>query len=237
MLPRTFRNKILRALDARSIDQLRLTPLQMTVGQNLQAPGEPISNLFFPETGMASLTASFSDGSQVEVGMFGYDSMIGVPALMGATHSLHRVYVQIAGHGYVSPVKTAMGEFRTCGGFHQLTLRYVQAQLVQATQFAACNAKHGVEERLASWLMLCSDRTQTDTFPISHEFLAYMLGSTRSTVSVIAAALKSKGLINYSRGTMEILNPPGLEQKACECYCIVKDHLASSTDLGVAYSA
>ena len=119
--------------------------------------------------------------------------MVGVPALMGATHSLNRIYAQIAGHGYVSPLNAAMREFQSCGDFHRLTLRYVQAQLVQATQFAACNAKHGVEERLASWLMLCSDRTQSDTFPISHEFLAYMLGSTRSTVSIVAAALKNEG--------------------------------------------
>ncbi len=232
-----FRNRILRTLGTRSIDQLRLTPFQIAVGQDVQVAGAPIANLFFPETGMASLTASFSDGSQVDVGMFGYDSIIGTPALMGATHSLHRVYGQIAGHGYVSPLKAAIQEFRTCGEFHLLTLRHVQAQLVEARQFAACYARHGVEERLASCLLLCSDRTQTVTFPLSHEFLAYRLGSTRSTVSLVAAALKSKGLINYSRGTMEILNPAGLELRTCECYAILKDHFAIATDLEKAYSA
>jgi CRP-like cAMP-binding protein len=237
MLPSGFRNKILNALDERTLHHLQLSPVQFSFGEKLQSPGEPLTKVFFPETGMASRTALFTDGSQVEVGMFGYDSMIGVSGLMGATHSLNRIYIQIPGQGYVSPLKAAIKEFRLCGHFHQLALRYVLAQLVQATQFAACNAKHTVEERLASWLMLCRDRTQCDSFPLSHEFIAYMLGSTRSTVSLIAAELKNDGLIEYSRGTMHILNLKGLEQRVCECYPIVRDHLASSTELGQAFSA
>ena len=232
MTPTVFRNKILAALSSQAIKQLRLSPLRMAVKDVLVDVGQPLSSLVFPETGMASMTASFSDGAQVEVGMFGYDSMVGAPALMGATHSLHRVYVQIAGHAYVSPLNAAMREFKTYGRFQDIVLLNAQAQLVQATQSAACNAKHGVEERLVSWLMLCRDRTQNDTFLLSHEYLAFMLGSTRATVSVMAADLKSKGLIDYSRGVMQLLDLPGLKERACECYPVVKAYLEEATTLG-----
>jgi len=122
------------------------------------------------------MTTTFKDESQVEVGMFGYESVIGVSALMGTKKSLNRVYTQIAGHGYSCHVEDARREFRLGGYFQSLVLRYVQAQLVQAMQSAGCNAKHNFEQRLARWLLLCADRAHIDTFKISHEFLADMLG-------------------------------------------------------------
>jgi len=232
-----FRNKLLRYLDPRSIDALHLCPVRLGLAQDIQTPGKAIGSLVFIESGLASMTTGFKDGSQVEVETFGFDSVIGTSALMGATESLNRVHVQIAGHGFACSVGMARKEFDLCGRFNQLVLRYVQAQLIQATQSAACNARHNVQERLAACLLLCSDRTQTERFPISHEFLAYMLGSTRSTVSVFALSLKEQGLIGYSRGTIEILDREGLERTACECYCTVRDHLESCTDLHRPYSA
>lgn len=174
---------------------------------------------------MASMTTTFKDGSQVEVGMFGYEGVIGVSALMGTKRSLNRVYTQIAGHGYSSPVEVARAEFRAGGTFQFLALRYVQAQLVQTAQSAGCNAKHNLEQRLASWLLLCADRAHTSHFKMPQEFLADMLGTTRPTVSLGAGHLKEEGLIEYNRGAISILNVEGLEKKACECYRIIKDHL------------
>ena len=150
---------------------------------DIEYTGDPIDRLYFLEEGMASMTTTFKDGSQVEVGMFGYESVIGVSALMGTRKSLNRVYTQIAGHGYCCHVEDARREFRLGGYFQLLALRYVQAQLVQAMQTAGCNAKHNFEQRLARWLLICADRAHIDTFKISHEFLADMLGGRRPTIS------------------------------------------------------
>jgi Crp-like helix-turn-helix domain len=144
---------------------------------------------------------------------------------MGAKKSLNRVYTQIEGVGWASPVRAAQAEFTRGGGFQRLALRYVQAQLVTVQQSAACNARHNFEQRLARWLLMCADRAGTDSFRMSHEYLADMLGSTRATVSVSALAAKDAGLIDYTRGFMKVLDPAGLEARSCECYRAIKDHL------------
>ena len=220
-----FKNTLLKALDGDVIARLRLLPVTFELGHEIENPGDPIDNLYFLEEGMASMTATFKDESQVEVGMFGYESVIGVSALMGTKKSLNRVYTQIAGHGYSCQVEDARREFRLGGYFQSLALRYVQAQLVQAMQSAGCNAKHSFEQRLARWLLLCADRAHIDTFKISHEFLADMLGVRRPTVSTTAGILKRKGLIEYSRGEIHILDVPGLTKASCECYLTIKDYL------------
>lgn len=220
-----FKNTLLKALDGDIIERLRLQPVKLELKHEIENPGNPIDRLYFLEEGMASMTTTFKDGSQVEVGMFGYESVIGVSALMGTKKSLNRVYTQIAGHGYSCHVEDARREFRLGGYFQFLALRYVQAQLIQAMQSAGCNAKHNFEQRLARWLLICADRAHVDTFKISHEFLADMLGGRRPTISTTAAILKRKGLIEYTRGEIRILDVTGLMKTSCECYLIIKSHL------------
>jgi CRP-like cAMP-binding protein len=224
-----YKNTLLKALDGDVIERLRLQPVKFELKHEIENPGNPIDRVYFLEDGMASMTTTFKDGSQVEVGMFGYESVIGVSTLMGTKKSLNRVYTQIAGHGYSCHVEDARREFRLGGAFQSLALRYVQAQLVQAMQSAGCNAKHNIEQRLARWLLLCADRAHIDTFKISHEFLADMLGVRRPTVSTTARSLKQKGLIEYTRGEIRILDVPGLTKTACECYLIIKDYLDNYT--------
>jgi CRP-like cAMP-binding protein len=232
-----FKNTLLNALDADVIARLRLQPVKFDLKHEIEYPGDPIDSLYFLEEGMASMTTTFKDGSQVEVGMFGYESVIGVSALMGTKESLNRVYTQIAGHGYACHVADARREFRLGGKFHFLALRYVQAQLVQAMQSAGCNAKHNFEQRLARWLLLCADRSHSDTFKISHKFLADMLGGGRPTISTTAGVLKRKGLIEYTREEMRILDFPGLTMAACECYSIIKEYLDNYTKFDSAITA
>ena len=232
-----FKNTLLRALDADIIERLHLHPVRFEVKHEIESPGNPIDRLYFLEEGMASMTTTFRDGSQIEVGMFGYESVIGVSALMGTKKSLNRVYTQIAGHGYSCHVEDARKEFRLGGDFHFLALRYVQAQLVQAMQSAGCNAKHNFEQRLARWLLLCADRAHTNTFKISHEFLADMLGGRRPTISTTAGILKRKGLIEYTRGEIRILDVPGLMKTSCECYLIIKEHLDNYTEFDTSITA
>jgi len=232
-----FKNTLLKALDGDVIERLRLQPVKFEVKHKIENPGDAIDRLYFIEEGMASMTTTFKDGSQVEVGMFGYESVIGVSALMGTKESLNRVYTQIAGHGYSCHVEDARSEFRLGGRFQFLALRYVQAQLVQAMQTSGCNAKHSFEQRLARWLLLCADRAHIDTFRISHEFLADMLGGRRPTISTTAGILKRKGLIEYTRGEIRILDVPGLTKTSCECYLIIKDHLDNYAEFDTAITA
>lgn len=220
-----YTNTVLRAMPAEVVERLRLRPVKFEVDHELEFPGKPIERLWFLETGMASMTATFVDGAQVEVGMFGSESIVGVSALMGTKRSLNRVYTQIAGTGFVTPLELARLEFCRGGIFQLLALRYVQAQLVQAMQSAGCNARHNFEQRLARWLLICADRARTDTFALSQEYLTDMLGTTRSTVSIAASALKAAGLIDYTRGVVRIRDASSLEGRACECYRLIKDHL------------
>jgi CRP-like cAMP-binding protein len=227
---RIFRNSILKTLDREAVARLCLRPVAFEIEHELEFPGHPIDHLYFVEQGMASMTATFQDGSQVEVGMFGYEGVIGVSALMGTKRSLNRVYTQIPGHGYSSTIEVARREFCLGREFQSLTLRYVQTQLLQAAQSAGCNAKHDVDQRLARWLLLCADRAHSNEFALSQEFIADMLGSSRPTVSTAAGLLKESGLIQYSRGVIRLLDVARLEARACECYRVIKDHLDNYTE-------
>jgi CRP-like cAMP-binding protein len=226
----TYKNKLLKALDPESIQRLALQPIVWDVMDEIEFPGTEISRLFFLEEGMASMTTTFKDGSQVEAGMFGYESVIGVSALMGTRRSLNRVYTQIAGKGYFCTLRAAVHEFDRGETFNELCLRSVQAQLVQAIQSIGCNRKHTMEQRLARWLLICADRTNSRHFAMSQEFLSDMLGCARPALSETAGKLKAASLIEYKRGLIEILNVPGLELRSCECYQVVKAHLDNCSD-------
>ena len=225
-----YKNIILQKLEPEVLGRLQLTPIVFEVGHEIEFPGTPIKHLIFVEEGMASLTTTFQDGSQVEVGMFGYESVIGVSALMGTRRSLNRVYTQAEGRGYTCPLEVGRREFNRGELFQALALRYVQAQLVHAMQSAGCNAKHHLEQRLARWLLITADRVNATSFKMSQDFLADMIGNTRSMVSRTASTLKDEGLIDYSRGVIHLLDVPGLQKRACECYGVIKAHLDNHTD-------
>jgi hypothetical protein len=222
-----FKNRILRSLDAETIGRLQLRPITLQAGREIENPGQPIENLIFIEDGIGSMTNTFKDGFQVEVGMFGVESVMGASALIGTRRSLNKVYMQMSGYGLSCRMPVAAQEFARFGRFHDLVLRSVQAIFIQACQSAGCNAHHNLAQRLSRWLLLCSDRSESLTLNLTHEYLADMLGSNRSTVSVAAEHLQNEGLIRYSRGKVVILDRPGLEASACECYLAVRDHLAN----------
>ncbi len=225
MIPRAFRNKILQSLDESTLARLHLEPVELPVRHPLESPGWPIRNIFFLESGIASVTTRFKDGFEVEAGMYGHDSLSGISAFMGTRESLNASYMQIAGHGFTCDVEHAAAEFQRGGHFHSLALRAVQAQFVQSMQSAGCNAHHEIGPRLARWILLCADRTESATFALSHEFLATMLGARRTTVTVAAGHLKRAGLVLYTRSNVQILDRAGLEDTACECYSVLREHL------------
>ena len=222
-----FKNLILVGLEPEVISRLGLKAVDLPAGHDIEIPGQAIRSLYFIEQGIGSMTTTFADGFQVEVGMFGIESVMGASALIGTRRSLNKVYMQMAGYGFCCSTDQALREYSRFGRFHDLVLRSVQAQLVQASQSAGCNAHHHLSQRLARWLLLCSDRSESSVLPLTHEYLADMLGTNRSTVSVAAESLQREGLIQYSRGKVSILDRPGLEGQACECYRVVRDHLDS----------
>ena len=230
-----FKNTVLSHLDAETVSRLQLRRINLPVMHQLENPGSRIDHIFFIEEGIGSMTTRFEDGVQVETSMFGYESAVGISGLMGTKHSLNAIFMQLAGYGYASPIKAARQEFRRSGKFQEIALRYVQAQLTLSTQNAACNAVHSHEQRLARWLLICCDRARQNHIEMAQEFVSQMLGSTRSTVSIAASGFKAKGLIDYSRGAIRILNTKGLEAEACECYRVVREHLKSFADFDTGF--
>ncbi len=237
MSVQTFKNAILRRLHPEVIDRLDLQRVELPVNREIEFPGSGIANLFFIEEGIASMTVTFKDGFEVEVALAGPEAILGTSCMMGTRRSLNRVYMQIGGYGYSSVMAVATKEFKQGEQFHDLTLRYLQAQFIQSAQTAGCNARHSIEQRMARWLLLCSDRVGDSVLPLSHEFMADMLGVTRSSVTVVAGHLQDRGLIHYTRGKIKLLDIPGLEAVACECYRVVRDHLHRLVDNDEAYGA
>jgi CRP-like cAMP-binding protein len=223
-IQKPFRNRILASLpapDAAHITPL-LSPRVFKRDQTLHDPGQMIETIYFLEDGVCSIVVTMEDGTTVEVGIIGSEGLVGMAALLGAGHSPCRNLIQIAGSGYAIKAKTFAEHCHN--GSSQLRLllqRGVQGLFTQATQTAACNGAHEVEERLARRLLMCHDRMQADDLPLTHESLAMMLGTRRASVTVAAGILQKAGLIEHLRGHVRIVDRKGLEKAACECYSVI----------------
>ena len=158
------------------------------------------------------------NGSTVEVGLIGRDGVIGLPAVLGSGRAANRTFIQLPGHGFSVKAGILRQQAESSSELRSCLQLAIQGYLAQTAQTAACNRIHELEERLARWVMMCSDRLQSDHIPITHEFLAMMLGTRRSSVSIAAGILHKSGLITYSRGSVTIQNRDGLTNAACECY-------------------
>ena len=235
MTERVFKNTVLRHLKPDSIKRLQLRALTLGKEYVIETPGSVIKNLYFIEEGLGSMTTMFKDGFQVEVSLFGNESVIGTSALIGTKRSLNNIYMQVPGHGFVCTIDAAAREFRVSPRFRDIVLRYVQAQLVQTAQTAGCNARHEADQRMARWLLLCADRVYSNELGLTHAFLGHMLGLRRATVSTTAEELQRRELIDYRRGKIKILSRDGLEQIACECYRVVRDHLENYHQIETAF--
>jgi CRP-like cAMP-binding protein len=218
------RNRLLAALPAADFERLSasLTLVSLSLKQTLIEGDEPIGAAYFVETGMVSYLAYLEGGEAIEVGIIGPEGMVGMPLILGVDSAPAGAIVQMQGTALrISPaaLRQAFNESKV---LRTRLLRYMQALYTQVSQTAACNGHHGLEERLARWLLMAHDRAEGDQFPMTHEFMAMMLGVRRSGVTVTASTLKQAGLISYANGRMTILDRPALEAVACECYGIVQ---------------
>lgn len=183
---------------------------------------ERISHVYFPINSVASIVASTETGQMAEVGVVGNEGAVGIDVAMGTDRSPHKSMIQIAGPIQRIDAQAFTEEFRRFGIFHDRILAFVQKLYAQIGQTTLCNRLHHVEERLPRWLLMCHDRIAGDVLPLTQEFIALMLGTSRVSVTRAAIDLQDIGYIRYVRGRITILDRPGLEDGACECYKIVK---------------
>jgi CRP-like cAMP-binding protein len=219
-------NRILSALPA---DQMRrlaphLTETPLTFKRSLCKPGQPITEVCFPDSGVCSVMAVTLSGAAAEVGTVGNEGVTGLALFFGEESESTESLIQVPGSGRMMPAKVFRHELARNVLFHRFIGYYAHALMIQIMQSAACNALHTMEQRACKWMLMTHDRVFTDTFRLTHEFLALMLGATRPSVTVVAQQLQKAGLIKYHRGEVTVLNRPQLEATSCECYQIVKNH-------------
>jgi len=216
-----IRNLLLAALPpddlTRILPQLEIVPLRLK--ELLHKPGETIDYVYFPGAGFCSIVTVLEDGSMVEAATVGREGAVGLAAALlenpASIAAMAQSDVEIC---YRMKADAFREEMDRCGPFHTAITRYSHALMAFIMQSAACNAAHSIEQRLARWLLVAQDRMGADEFLLTQEFIAMMLGASRSTVTMIAGQLQDAGYITYRRGKVTIVNRAALEAASCECY-------------------
>jgi CRP-like cAMP-binding protein len=198
----------------------------------LHEAGGKLEFAYFPNRGLISLVVVMKDGKTAEAGIVGNEGFTGTPAAVGLSRSPLRAVVQITGDGFRVEVGALQNALESAPHLQLMLSRYAAIRGMQVAQTAACNRLHDIEQRLARWLLMTQDRVDSGSLPITHDFLATMLGTDRSTVSLAASVLQRKELIEYTRGAVEIVNRKKLEDSACECYEVIRQY---DGELGVKY--
>ena len=217
-------NIILRGLPRNESSQLfpSLEFVRLQLHQVLHEAGEEIRSGYFLNSGLGSVLTTEPDGKTVEVGLIGKEGFVGVPVIFGFKTSGLRVITQGDGTAYRVDVDTLLRILPRCPELEKQLQRFSMMMGMQSTQLAACNRLHDVVERLARWLLMSHDRIGAATLPLTQEFLSQMLGTRRASVTVAAGALQKAGMIHYSRGSVNILDRPKLEDAACDCYQVIE---------------
>lgn len=218
-------NKLLAALPEADYRRIfsSLTTVPLKFKQVLHKAGGKIDAVYFPGGGVCSITNVMSDGRMVEVATIGNEGMVGITAFFGGEVSLGDAFVQVPnGDGQSMPVDAFKRELDRPGPFYDLIGCYGQALQALIMQSAACFSMHTVEERCCRWILMTHDRVEGDDFQLTHEFLGYMIGARRPTVTMVLGTLEKAGVIQNGTKKITIVNRKGLEGMSCECYQVVK---------------
>ena len=217
-------NYLLAALPDSEFQALlpHLEPVAMPAGQALCESGSAATHAYFPTSSIVSLQYVLESGSSVEVGMVGAMGVVGVSVLLGGNSTPTRAVVLSAGRGFRLRSKIAKEQFDKAGQFMFLTLLYTQALITQVGQIGACNRHHRLDQRFCRWLLLTVDRMPETNLVMTQELIANVLGVRREAVTEAALKLQRAGLIRYARGHIDVIDRHGLEQRACECYEIIR---------------
>lgn len=217
-------NRLLAALPRKETAQLRphLEKLQLGQHTTLYEMNKPIKHLYFLTRGVASIVTPVKDERPVESATVGPEGVIGIPIVLGAAQTASRAFIQVSGEGFRIEVQSFKKIIGGCRELNRILLRYTLALLTQVAQNAACNRMHSIEERCARWLLMTHDRVHKNSFSLTQDFLAQMIGVRRPSVSIAASILAKAGLIDYVRGDITVLDRAGLEAASCECYKVVR---------------
>lgn len=197
--------------------------------QSLHEATDELEFVYFPNNGLISLVVATEDGKTVEVGIVGKEGIIGTPLVAGLRRSPLREVIQIPSDGFRMKAAALQTLLATTPALQTTLLRYAVVQSMQVSQTSACNRLHDLPQRLARWLLTAMDRVDSESLPMTHDYLATMLGTDRPSVTLAAGILQKKKAIKYARGTVNILNRATLEGSACECYRVIQQLYA---DLG-----
>ena len=219
-VPSAVENRILQSLPLRERRRLigGCTLVDLSFGAILCEADQPFRHVYFPLTGFLSLVIVVEQHQPLEMGMIGNEGMVGASLALGIAAVPLRTVVQGAGSALQMPVADLRRELGASPALHRAASRYVYMVMQQLAQTAACNSFHESEARLSRWLLMTHDRAHADTFRLTHQFLADMLGLQRSAVTIAAGLLHEKKLISYARGQIRITDRQGLEAVACVCY-------------------
>ena len=221
---RPVSNAILLSIPEEEFDMVRphlqFAPLPQRV--SLQEANQKLDDVYFLNRGMVSLVFTTQKGESVEVGVVGNEGFTPIPVAAGLRRSPHRAVMQIGGDGFKVDVSELQTVLESSPALRSMLNRYAAVHGLQVAQTAGCNRLHDIEQRLSRWLLLAQDRVDSGLLRITHDFLAMMLGTDRPSVSLAAGGLQKKRIIEYTRGSVRILNRKKLESSACECYSIIQ---------------
>jgi CRP-like cAMP-binding protein len=219
------RNRLLRRLspsDAAALDA-HAEHITLHRGDVLAERGDHIEYAYFPHACVLSLVTPLSDGGIVESATVGYEGVVGLSTFLADSIAFERAIAQVPGPATRVSAAVLATLAHESAAVRTLLLRYTQALLRQTAQSVACLQHHPIDERCARWLLQTHDRMNADTFSLTHEFLAAMLGVRRAGVTVALGALQAAGFITYQRGRVTVVDRAGLESAACECYRVITD--------------
>jgi CRP-like cAMP-binding protein len=222
--PPPIQNQLLAALPGKEYKRLlpHLESVPLPFMEVLYESREPITHVYFPNDGLISLLVVMEDETPREVGLIGNEGMFGVPVVLGMNTTPLRALIQMPGSAMRMQAEVLRDELKRNGVLRNVLQRYSHALFTQVSQSAACISSHAVDKRLSRWLIMTHDRAPGDEFAMKHEFMAMMLGVTRSVVTRAAGSLQAEKMIRYTRGQVTILDRGRLEATACECYVVVK---------------
>jgi CRP-like cAMP-binding protein len=218
-------NRLLGALEPASRRRLdpHLEPVDFKLGDMVCDAGGLLKHAYFPQGSVLSLLTVLENGAAIETANIGREGAFGLFAAMYSRVSFNRCIVQLEGHTVRCPIQLLQYEFKSSEHVRDLFVSYSETLLSQVQQTVACNAMHSTEERICRWLLMMHDRAEGEALPYTHEFLSHILGANRKSVTLAAQSMQTAGLISYRRGTIQVLDRPGLETASCECYAIVQE--------------
>jgi CRP-like cAMP-binding protein len=221
-------NRILVSLPAHEREQIlaHLEPFHLEHSAVLYDLGSRIPHVYFPNSGMVSLISHTEEGETLEVGIVGFEGMVGLSVFLESEVAQYRTLVQSTGDALRMKVGTFKTDCDRLTSLQSLIRRYTQARMTQITQSAICNRFHNMEARLCRWLLQSQDCVKSDELELTQDFIAMMLGTHRPGVTLAAGILQSAGLIRYSRGHISILDRQRLEAASCECYKVIREALS-----------